>query len=79
MPGLGATADRQSQAQWTVCVGGEDGLALRGLSYLKHSASLWGLPNTLLPTSPHSFTPPQVIGLLDVFTPDETLDDFTDL
>lgn len=23
--------------------------------------------------------PPQVIGLLDVFTPDETLDDFADL
>lgn len=28
---------------------------------------------------PSAVLPPQVIGLLDVFTPDESLDDFTDL
>lgn len=31
------------------------------------------------PMPPALRPPPQVIGLLDVFTPDETLDDFTDL
>ena len=33
----------------------------------------------LSPRPPGTWPPPQVIGLLDVFTPDETLDDFTDL
>jgi hypothetical protein len=64
-------------AQW-----GEDENSCRGASCLEHSDTL-GMcaeplhPLCALPLYWHSI--PQVIGLLDVFTPDETLDDFTDL
>ncbi|XP_025782278.1 mitogen-activated protein kinase 12 [Puma concolor] len=36
------------------------------------------MPSTVPPSHLSLWPPPQVIGLLDVFTPDETLDDFAD-
>ncbi|XP_048971169.1 mitogen-activated protein kinase 12 isoform X3 [Canis lupus baileyi] len=46
--------------------------AYRELRLLKH------MRHENAPTPPGTPASPQVIGLLDVFTPDETLDDFTD-
>ncbi|XP_015424203.1 PREDICTED: mitogen-activated protein kinase 12 [Myotis davidii] len=62
-------------ALWTV---GGDGDSCRGLSCPEPGASLRGDGGGGCPIPPGALLPPQVIGLLDVFTPDETLDDFTD-
>ena len=55
---------------------GGDRDSCRGLSCPEQ-----GVPSAVSVSPAHLvlWPPPQVIGLLDVFTPNETLDDFTDL
>lgn len=55
---------------------GGDQDSCRGLSCPEQ-----GVPSAVSVSPAHLvlWPPPQVIGLLDVFTPNETLDDFTDL
>lgn len=71
------------RCQWAEPGSGGRWGQLQGTFLPEHSTSLRGVPKPPHPLlSPSHLvlrSPLQVIGLLDVFTPDETLDDFTDL